>query len=210
VRGLHVRGRAVAAGLVAASCLLSAPAWPAAAQGPRGRGAERRAETMRRQGEQFERDELSRDRAGPEVEAAERRRTQALTEQVRHDLEGLQAGYNRIVLAMASGEGGDSAAILDAVSRVRKAAGRLRENLALPRAEGGGAGPRREPDAGVTGEPLLRLRKHIYSFVTNPLFEAAPALDLEQAGKAARDLDEIISLSEGIRKSGTRPKRPRR
>jgi hypothetical protein len=51
-------------------------------------------------------------------------------------------------------------------------------------------------------ESLLKLRKHIYSFVTNPLFEAAPALDVKQADRAGRDLDSILELSEAIRRSG--------
>jgi len=56
-------------------------------------------------------------------------------------------------------------------------------------------------------ESLLTLRKYIYSFVTNPLFESAAVLDVVRAGKARRDLDEIIELSKSIRKSGDRLKK---
>jgi hypothetical protein len=53
-------------------------------------------------------------------------------------------------------------------------------------------------------ESLMTLRKHIYKFVTNPLFESQGVLDLEQGRKAVRDLDRIIELSESIRKSISR------
>jgi hypothetical protein len=54
----------------------------------------------------------------------------------------------------------------------------------------------------------MTLRKHIYDFVTNPLFESQGVLDLEQGRKASRDLDRIIELSESITKSGDKLKKP--
>jgi hypothetical protein len=132
-----------------------------------------------------------------------------VAEQVERDFEGLQAGYNKIVLAMASKERLDMEEVLESVAEVRKRAARLRENLALPRPVEDGEKGR----PGVTGkedragdapveELLALLRKHIYSFVTNPLFEAAPVLDVEQARKAGRDLDMILELSERLRGGG--------
>lgn len=57
-------------------------------------------------------------------------------------------------------------------------------------------------------ESLMSLRKHIYDFVTNPLFESRGVLDLEQGRKAGRDLDWIIELSGSITKSGDKLKKP--
>ena len=57
-------------------------------------------------------------------------------------------------------------------------------------------------------ESLMSLRKHIYDFVTNPLFESPGVLDLEQGRKAGRDLNTIIKLSESITKSGDKLKQP--
>jgi hypothetical protein len=54
----------------------------------------------------------------------------------------------------------------------------------------------------------MTLRKHIYDFVTNPLFESPGVLDLEQGRKASRDLDRIIELSESITKSVDTLKKP--
>jgi hypothetical protein len=191
----------------ASAFLLAASPAPARAQGgSRARSAERRVDTLNRQGEQYERDSLGRERKGPADGAGDRRRAEDLTAQVKRDFEGLQAGYNKIVVAMASGERADPEAILDSVAEVERCAARLRNNLALPRAKGAKAEKRRgEAVAAQTEEPLLALRKHIYSFVTNPLFESPSVLDVEQAGKAGRDLDMILELSEVIRRSGARP-----
>jgi hypothetical protein len=93
------------------------------------------------------------------------------------------------------------------VAEVGKSAARLRNNLALPKVgpdEGDEA--RGEVSAAKVEESLLELRKHIYNFVTNPLFEGSRVLDVGQAKKAGRDLDMILKLSEGLRRSSGRPK----
>lgn len=191
----------------AASLLLASPgASPAQRGGPGATAAGRRTDTLNRQGEQYERDQLGRESKRPANAKPDRRRAQEVAEQVRSDFEGLQAAYNRIVLAMSPKGGRDPDSILDSVGEVKKCAARLRTNLALPRAEDGEHKAQADAGAAQTEESLLLLlRKHIYSFVTNPLFESAPALDVEQAGKAARDLEMILELSESIRRGG-RPK----
>jgi hypothetical protein len=210
MKGLYAGGRTIAVLGGAALCLLNATEGPAFAQrgSARPTAAERRVEQMRRQGEQYERDQLSRDLKRGADDPDERRRAQAVAAQIRQDFEGLQAGYNRIVLDMASPEGPHQDLILDAVAKIKKCSSRLKDNLALPQ-------PKEEEDRAVRSEvrpeqmkeSLLRLQKYIYSFVTNPLFEAPAVLDVEQAKKASRDLDKIIELSEGIRKSGDRLKK---
>lgn len=203
-------GIAVLAG--AAACLLAASATTARAQGggSRSRTAERRVDTLNRQGEQYERDKLGREREGPLDAAGERRRAQDRAAQVKRDFEGLQAGYNKIVLAMSSKERRDPDSILESVAEVERCALRLRNNLALPRPKGEKADKRGGgPGAAPPEESLLALRKHIYSFVTNPLFESPSVLDVEQAGKAGRDLDMILELSAALRKDGGRPKAQR-
>ena len=189
----------------AASFLLSASPRPSLAQrgNPAASAAERRVETMKRQAEQFERDNPARGAKASAEDSSGRRRAQELAGQVTRDFEGLQDGYNKIVLAMARAQRPDPDAILESVAEVRKCAVRLRQNLALPRAKddekekaGGAAG------APETEESLILLRKHIYNFLTNPLFDSATALDVEQAARAGRDLDMILELSERIKRSG--------
>ena len=196
----------------AASCLLLASAAPARAQrGSAGtRSVDRRIETMNRQGEEYARDKTKIDRDGTTESAEERRRAYAANEQVKHDFEGLQAGYNKIVLALSSGARPDDEKIAHAVAEVRKFAGRLREHLSLPQAKEGEALDKAPDERGAPpAESLQKLCRHIYSFVTNPIFEGPGVLNVEQAGKASRDLDLILKLSEGLKRGGVEKERPR-
>jgi hypothetical protein len=204
VKDFYARGISITALICAGSFLLTASPGPSLAQrgSPGATAAGRRTETLNRQGEQHERDKLSREGTVPENAPGGHRRAQDLAEQVKRDFEGLQAAYNRIVLAMAPGERPDFDSILDSVNEVKRCAARLKANLALPRVGIEQDKARSEAAAAQMEESLRMLRKHIYSFVTNPLFEATPAFDAEQAGKAGRDLDIILELSEGIRRSG--------
>jgi hypothetical protein len=190
--------------ICAASFLLTVLPEPSLAQrgSPGATAAGRRTDTLNRQGEQYERDKLSREDTVSENTPGSHRRAQDLAEQVKHDFEGLQAAYNKIVLAMAPEVRPDFDSILDSVKEVKRCAARLKANLALPKAGNEEGKARSDVSAAQTEESLRRLRKHIYSFVTNPLFEATPVFNVEQAGKAGRDLDMILELSEGIRRSG--------
>jgi len=199
----NFRAGGVAVGCVAA-LLLAAPSH-AQRGSPGAAAAGRRNDTLNRQGEQYERDRLSREGQNPSGKPDDRRAARELAERIKRDFEGLQAGYNEIVLAMRPGGSHDLDSILDSVEEVKKCAARLRASLALPRAKDAEEKGREAAGAAPVEETLLMLRKHIYSFVTNPLFEAAPVLDVEQATKAGRDLDMILELSEGIMRNG-RPK----
>lgn len=204
MKNFHAGGVSRAVLICAASFLLAVPTGTALAQrgGPGAAAAGRRTDTLNRQGEQYERDKLSRGSESPTVAAGDRRRAQEVTEQVKHDFEGLQTAYNKIVLAMRPEGSHDLDSILDSVGEVKKCAARLRANLALPRAKDEAHKARSAADAAPLDNSLLMLRKHIYSFVTNPLFEAAPVLNVEHAGKAGRDLDMILELSDSIKRSG--------
>jgi hypothetical protein len=204
VKNFHSGGIRSAALGCAALFLLAVSPWPSLAQrgGPGATAAGRRTDTLNRQAEQYERDRLSREGKGPTADPDGGRRAQDVTEQVKRDFEGLQAAYNKLVLAMAPGGRLDFDSILDSVDGAKKCAARLRANLALPKAKDEEGKARGGAGATQMEESLLLLRKHIYSFVTNPLFEATHVLNVEQAGKAGRDLDMIIELSESIRRSG--------
>lgn len=191
----------------AAALLLTASAGSAFAQrgGPGATAAGRRTDTLNRQGEQYDREQLSREGKGKAEAPGDRRRAEEVAEHVKRDFEGLQSAYNKIVLATAPGGSHDSESILDSVDEVKKCAARLKSNLALPKAKDEEGKARGAASAAPLEESLLLLRKHIYSFVTNPLFDSAPVLNVEQAAKAGRDLDMILELSESIRRSN-RPK----
>jgi hypothetical protein len=170
---------------------------------------ERRVEQMNRQIEQGERDNLYRDFKG-EKNKTERISAQAKLAQIKKDFDEIQAGYNLLVTAMSSKENLDYESIFGTVAEINKSAARLKENLALPRAKERETKsvPVSEEDTTQLKESLLLLRKHIFSFVTNPLFEAPTALNLEQAEKAGQNLDRIIELSENIKKNSEKLKMP--
>lgn len=194
----------------AALCLVTVMQNPAFAQSGRSpTSVGRRIEQLNRQSEQYERDKQSRDIKGEADKPGDRRRAQAAAAQVRQDFESLQAGYNQIVLAMASKEGFNYDSISDAVAEVKKCSTRLKDHLSLPRPKDDKA--QEVGSVAVTGqieELLLALRKHLYSFLTNPLFESPAVLDVEQAGKASRDLERIIELSKSIGNSRDKLKKP--
>ncbi len=198
---------------VAAMCFLTTGAGAAFAQGgsTRPTSVERRIERQNRQGEQYDLEKSIRDMKRLPEKPTDGRRAKEAAQQIKHDFEGLQESYNQIVLVMAEKEGLNRKhdSVFRAVAEINKYSTRLKTNLALPR-------PKDEKDekARVEAnneqieESLMTLRKHIYNFVTNPLFESLGLLDLEQGRKAGRDLDRIIEVSESIRRSGDKIKNP--
>jgi hypothetical protein len=90
----------------------------------------------------------------------------------------------------------------ETAATVKKHASRLRDNLALPEADPPDKKAQEENKSeekiANLRQALLTLCKHIYEFVTNPIFETPTGLNIEQATKARRELDVIIRLSEKI------------
>lgn len=204
MRGLYASGKAAALAC-AALCFAAAAEGAAFAQRGRDLGAARRQERMNQQAAEHERNNMNRDLDPAAADANERKRAQAQAAQVRHDFESLQAGYNRIVLALSpkrAAEGGEPLPAV--VGEVNKCAARLRQNLALPRPKEKEE-PKAQAAAAAADDPLASLGRHLHSFLTNPLFESPGVLDVGQAARAARDLDRIIELSDGIKRDGVKP-----
>ncbi len=204
---------AAAVSSVAALCFLTATAGTAIAQSGSSRGTpptsvERRTEVLNRQEADYEIEKSRRDLKAPRETPADRRRVHELAEQIKHDFDGLQESHNQLVLFMASKEGLSRQydSIFRAVAEIKKYSTRLKTNLALPKQQQEKA--RVEIKNDQIEESLMTLRKHIYDFITNPLFASVGVLDLEQGKKAARDLDRIIELSDSITKSVGKPKKP--
>jgi hypothetical protein len=195
---------------VATLCLLTATAGVAFAQGGNSRPTpvERRTEVLNRQSEEYDLEKASRDLKGRPEKPSDRRSAQEVAEQIKHDFEGLQESHNQIVLVMADKEGLNRQhdSVFRSVAEIKKYSTRLKTNLALPKPQQEKA--RVEVSNEQIEESLMTLRKHIYDFVTNPLFESPGVLDLEQGRKAGRDLDRIIELSESITKSVDKLKKP--
>lgn len=216
MKEIYAGGKTVAVAItaavssLAALCFFTATAGAAFAQGSDRRPSpvERRTEVLNRQTEEYDLEKASRDLKGRPEKPADRRSAQEVAEQIKHDFDGLQQSYNQIVIFMADKEDLNRKhdSVFRAVADIKKYSTRLKTNLALPK-------PRQEKtrvevNNAPVEESLLTLRKHIYDFVTNPLFESVGVLDLEQGRKAGGDLDRIIELSESITKSGDNLKKP--
>jgi hypothetical protein len=195
---------------IAALFFLAATAGSAFTQGGDRRPSpvERREDLSNRQAAEYEIERSSRELKKVPERPADRKRAQEVAEQIKHDFAGLQESHNQIVLFMADKEGlnRNHDSVFRAVAEIKKYSTRLKINLALPKPQQDKA--RAETNNEQIEAALLTLRKHIYNFVTNPLFETPGVLDLEQGRKAGLDLDRIIELSESITKGVDKLKQP--
>ena len=92
--------------------------------------------------------------------------------------------------------------IVDSSVEIKKRATRLKSSLALPAEEG------EEKSAGFKDaekselQPVLTtLHSLLDGFLRNPIFSDSGPLDMRLAAKARRDLEDIIVLSEKLRKN---------
>jgi len=133
-------------------------------------------------------------------------RRQALA-QLQNDFAHLQIANRTMLRAVLINNTVDPKFIGKSVSEIKKRAERLNTNLALPNTEG----INEISDAEINGEQLkpsvVRLGRLIFSFIDNPFFKEASVIDTHQTAKARRDLEEIIQLSERIKKSSDRLKK---
>ncbi len=165
----------------------------------------RRIERINRQADQYERDHMLVTEK-KSSNANERQRVQSVMNQVKEDFGRLQSFYNEIVVAVSAGKKLDPAFITESVAGINKCATRLKTNLALPESKDKASGRQNVKD-GVRSQPSLTvLLNQISEFVTNPMFESSAVLDIELSTKASRNLEEIISMSETIRKAIDRPR----
>ena len=205
MKGLYSAGRTMAM-LTAAlfGFLLTTQITVSAQSGSRPSSIQRRVDQLNRQREEFERDNLGREVTRDRID---RKRSQALLAEVKKDLASLQANYNQIVIAMAARKSVDDDQIVNAIDEIKHCSGRLKHNLALPEPKDDQSKPTDAATAAQQTEaPLMTLRKHIFSFVMNPLFETPAVIDVEHAKNASRDLDKIIELSELLSKHHAKKK----
>src|SRR5689334_20598885 len=136
---------------------------------------------------------------------ADERAIKAAAEQLSQDFKRVQVIRNDLARAVTSGAALDFKHVSEEAAEVRKRSARMQTYLAL-REEGGGAKPQHEDEAETYDEPNLReavarLCKRIDSFVANPRFKSPGVVDVDATAKAARDLREMIELSERIKGS---------
>jgi hypothetical protein len=91
--------------------------------------------------------------------------------------------------------------IVENVTETKKRSTRLKTNLALPQDEKNKSGDFKDAEKGELQPGLAALNKLIDTFLHNPIFSDAGGIDMQLAAKARRDLEDIIVLSDKLRKN---------
>jgi hypothetical protein len=133
-----------------------------------------------------------------------KRDPQAILTEINEDLHRLQALNDEMAQATAAPQQLNYKYVLDSTAEIKKRALRLKTDLALP--QGGKEEKRtdlKETDNGQLQPGLTMLNKLLDGFLHNPIFSNADtgALDPHLTAQAKRDLEDIITLSEKMRKT---------
>ena len=131
----------------------------------------------------------------------ERLEPQLAYAQIREDYARLQVVYNGLAHAVSQGGALDPKFVAKSASEIKECAGRLKQNLALPEPEKRSKRPKSEAGAEQLKPSLSALGGLIAGFVNNPMFKEVKVVDAQWSAKARRDLEEIIELSDGIKRS---------
>lgn len=138
-----------------------------------------------------------------ERESAKKRPAEVVMAEVNEDLNRLLTLHRFIATALKSdNQELDHKAFVDNAAEIKMRGTRLRMDLALPLDE---KAPKRDVLKDVdnrTLQPMLgTLSKLLDSFLHNPVFTDTGAPDMELAAKARLDLEDIILVSEKVRKT---------
>jgi hypothetical protein len=116
--------------------------------------------------------------------------------QFKEDYEALQiASYSLTDLVALKNFSYDD--VSKQAAEVKKRAARIRTTLVLPEAE---KAPKKEPEVRDLKTAATDLESLVQRFATNPMFQELTVLDANHTMNARRDLDDIVKLSELIRK----------
>src|SRR6266446_571342 len=133
-------------------------------------------------------------------------RSQAMMDQVSEDFQRILTRHNEIVRAIAANQPLSYQFISDATGEIRKRSARLQSSLKLEKPEPTieNRGTRTDLKTLGTKDELILLCKQIESFLRNPIIDKPGTVDAQQLGKARRDLQSIVELSDEIKKQADR------
>ena len=134
--------------------------------------------------------------------ANDRKRAQALMDQVGEDFERILTLHNEIVRTLATNRPLNNKFVSDAAGEIKKRSARLQSTLKLSKPEPATDDQAKTPErkgAGINSE-LILLCQQIESFVKNPIIEKPGTIDAQQFDKARKDLASIVELSDAIKK----------
>lgn len=152
--------------------------------------------------------EMEREAANPHPLTPEQQKL--ATAQIAEDFRQIQVINNSMMSAAFKARELNYANIAATTSEIKTRAVRLRDNLRLEKVD------QKQNDIEKRGSPadatefksqLLTLDKSIMSFVENPIFKTPDVISADDATKARRDLDAVITLSGVISKAAARAKK---
>ena len=122
---------------------------------------------------------------------------------IKDDFRDLQSLNNKMMAEAWLQDALDYSSIAEMVSKIRGKAKDLKESLSLPESD---ESEKASTVPAITTvrqfrEELLLLDKTLMGFVTNPVFQAANTLDIDQAKKASRDLEQVITLTDELKQN---------
>jgi hypothetical protein len=122
---------------------------------------------------------------------------------IKGDFRDLQSLNNKMMADAWAQETLDYSSISEMVSKIRGKANDLKDSLSLPDSEKNETSLKMPTVTTVRElrQELLLLDKTIIQFVTNPVFQAANTVDVNQAKKASQDLEQVISLSNDVKQN---------
>jgi hypothetical protein len=134
---------------------------------------------------------------------ARKRAAKDVMAEVNDDMARLNVLHDGITSALAANNQAlDAKAFVDKAVEIKMRGTRLRTDLALPIDD---KTQKRDVLKGIdnaTLQPVISvLDKLLDSFLHNPVFRDTGAVDLQLAAKARQDLDDIIVVSEKVRKT---------
>lgn len=202
----RARSTVVTVGLATAICVLTLTADSAQAQqtGPPPPG-NRDPFGEARERQQREAQLRSAEMVGA-VKTTDRRGSEAAAEQMKQDFRNIQILRNKLARHLLSDKPLDYKFIAAETEEVNKRANRLKTYLVREAAVDEKKEQQKplELDGGRMKSALVALCKRIDGFTENPLFKVPAVVDVEQSAKAGRDIQIILILSDGIKKSAER------
>jgi hypothetical protein len=207
--------RLIVSSTILALALLGALAAPVFAQRPAAAGPPAdRSDPDRARFREMKQRELQLRNNGIDTSgsADNKRSAEAMVAQITKDFDRITLLHNQLVHAVSAENVLNFKGVVDATDEIKKRATRLQATLPLLRHEEGNQSQPHLTDLSdvQVKDALISLCKRIKSFVTNPVFETAGLIDIQQAERARNDLSTIIELSGSVTQSVQRLKATRK
>lgn len=149
----------------------------------------------------------------PGKAGSDRKRAQAIVDQVEQDFKRIVALHNEFARSLSSGTPLDYTQVSEAAGEIKKRASRLQNTLALPKAGADEQAQQRDDlasDEKQIRDALTKLCKHIESFIDNPIIATPGTIDAKQSTRARRDLAGVIEIGDLVKKSANKLKKTAR